>query len=139
MEDDFTTWRDINEKTSTNVMITRCKLFYAHVKKIRCRRQGDRWVYTPMMPVNLYKNHHQIRYNKGKPGFDKTKEVGCRIILYTPTIFETTYVLTCFDRILVNYYGAEIAVAIMNTWMLSLEHKQKLRPSMNQIGKKMKI
>ena len=69
--------------------------------------------YKPCSPLLLYKHYLQVRYNQGKPGLDKNTEMGMRVYHQHKSSFETKYVLTLLDRILVNAWRAEVAVTIL--------------------------
>ena len=89
-----------------------------------------------MEPFQLYKHHQQVRYNKGKPGLDKNTELSLRVLFPTPSTFETKYVCTMIDRILVNCWRAEIAVTVLKPWIQSLERSGHIPPTTKQIRKK---
>ena len=86
-----------------------------------------------MEPVQLYKHHQQVRYNKGKPGLDKNTELSLRVLFPTPSTFETKYVCTMIDRILVNCWRAKITVTVLKPWIQSLERSGHIPPVTKQI------
>ena len=103
---------------------TRVKLLYAHYNLI----SKDRFNFTPTPPLLLYKHHVQIRYNQGKPGLDKNTEMALRIHSKHPSPFETKYVFTLLDRVLINTWRAEVAVNVVKPWLAQLNKMGKERP-----------
>ena len=87
-------------------------------------------------PIQLYKHHVQFQYNKGKPGLDKSTEAGLRVTHVTPLSFETKYVFTMIDRVLVNCWRAENAITVIEPWIRSLKNGNKPTPTLQQIRRK---
>ena len=79
----------------------------------------------PMLPVQLYKHNQQIRYNQGKPGLDKNTEVSLRVSFTSNLTFESKYILSIIDRILVNAWRAETSITVIKPWLISLRKKRK--------------
>ena len=90
----------------------------------------------PTTPIYLYKRHVQTRYNSGKPGLDKCTELCLGVKYTTPLTFETNYVFSMIDRILINTWRAEMAITIIRPWIRSIVHTNKKAPSLEQLLKK---
>ena len=60
--------------------------------------------------IQLYKHHVQLRYKQSKPSLDKNTKLALRMYYSQPISFETKYVLTIIDRVLVNTWRAELAM-----------------------------
>ena len=127
---DFPEWTD----TSTcEILKSRAKLLYAHYNLI-INDDGD---YNPTLPLLLYKHHVQVKYNQGKPGLDKNTELAMRVYdSQSKRSFETKYILTLIDRILVNAWRAEVAVTVMKPWLTELAKTNENGPTLTQIRRK---
>ena len=90
---------------------------------------------TPTTPIHLYKHHVQTRYNSGKGGLDKCTELCLRVKHTTPLSFETNYVFSMIDIILINR-RAEVAFTIIQPWIRSIVHNNKKPPSLEHLQKK---
>ena len=132
-EDDMPPYLSHNKK-SVDIMKSRSRLLLAHLKIIT-KDGGIRG----MLPVQLYKHHVQIKYNRGKAGLDKNTEVGWRVNHNTPLSFETKYVLSMVDRVLVNTWRAEMAVTLIKPWMVSLTQKRDHAHQLIKLGKRFLI
>lgn len=75
----------------------------------------------------------QFQYNKGKPCLDKITEAGLRVTHMTPLSFETKYVFTMIERVLVNCWLAENAITVVEPWTTSLKKGNNPTPTLQQI------
>ena len=114
-----------------DAMKPRAQLTYGHYNLI-CKDVE----YKPTPPFQLYKHHVQLCYNQGKPGLDKNTEIGLRVYHSQPTSFETKYVLTLLDRVLVNEWRAETAATVIKSWIFSWQQRCGVLPLFAQIMKK---
>ena len=115
-----------------DILQSRVKLLYAHYKLIH--QDGE--LFIPTLPLLLYKHHVQLRYNQGKPGLDKNTEMALRVHSKHPSSFETKYVFTLLDRILINAWRAEVAVNVIKPWLTKMRKQMKERPSFTQVRRK---
>ena len=125
---DFPEWTDLSIR---EIMKSRARLLYAHYNFI-IDEEGD---YHPTLPLLLYKHHVQVMYNQGKPGLDKNTELAMRVKDVQGCSFETKYVLSLLDRILVNAWRAEVAITTMKPWLTKLQN-DGITPSILQIRRK---
>ena len=86
----------------------------------------------------MYKHRVQLSYNPGKPDLDINTEVALHFYYSYPSSFETKYVFTLLDQILVNFCRAEIAIMLIKPWLLELDRKKKRTLSLKQIRKNVK-
>ena len=119
--DDIPSWMEGN---MLDIIQSRAQLIYGHYN-LSCK-DGE---YKPTPPLQLYKRHVQLRYNQGKPGLDKNTEIGLRVYHSQPTLFETKYVLTLLDRVLVNVWRAETVVTVIKPWIVSWQKRCGVLPS----------
>ena len=115
---DLPQWVDLSIR---EILKSRARLIYAHYNYI-IDGDGD---YHPSVPLLLYKHYVQVKYNQGKPGLDKNTELAMRIKDKHRCNFETKYVLSLIDRVLVNAWRAEMAVTVMKPWLIQLRNAGK--------------
>ena len=92
-----------NEDTHIEVIKSRCKLLYAYLNKITLNGK-----FQAVSPVHLYKHHVQMRYNSGNAGIDKSIELGLRVDRTSLLTFDTNYVFSMIDRVLINTWRADM-------------------------------
>ena len=69
-------------------------------------------------------------------GLDKSAEVGLSITHVTLLSFETKYVFTMIDRVLVNCWRAENAIIVIEPWITSFKYGNKPTPTLQKIRRK---
>ena len=111
-------------------MKSHCKLLYAHLNKMMTGGES-----TSTTSIHLYKHHVQTRYNSGKGGLDKCIEICLQVKNTTPLTFETNYVFSMIDIILINTWCAEMDITIIRPWIRSIVHSNKIAPSLEQLRK----
>ena len=84
----------------------------------------------------MFKHHQHYYYNRGKSGLDKSAEVGLHIYKSTPTSLKTKFFYLLMDKVLVNFWRAEIAVTVLKPYIMQLEQTEKRYTTVEQIRRK---
>ena len=80
----------------------------------------DGELFKPILPLLLYKHHVQLHYNQDKPWLDKNTEMALRVHSKHPSSFDTKYVFTLLDRIIINTRRAEVTVNVIKPWLTKI-------------------
>ena len=103
VEEDFPPWVSLKQK---EIIISRSYLWYGYYKFL----QNDDGDFMPSVPLKLFKNAHQLNYNKGKGGLDKATEQEALLRVRSKLSFESKYVVRMINAILVNTWRSFIAM-----------------------------